>query len=209
MYTYAAIAHAGIIAGNIIASLREPINTVSYENSDNLDFLKKLAAADHLEEDWKHGRYLKFIRRLRSIHDACASDEIKMAGKLHSILEESLDAIKEYEDTLFEYMSSRGDASFSECNGLQKWATLKTELRYTNNTFLGNFLDYIWENKYENINSILTAPDESNGLLTEMANAIKLADYLEEYETIGSSPEIEQLHATLKEIGAFDKWRNF
>ena len=211
MYNYSDIAYANLAAGYSISSIKTYVLALSKEYSDDVELMKQLAISDELEDCWRHGRYLGFMRilyKLRSIYDG----RYDLPNELAKHLDAAINDMNKNEDILFEYMSSRGDASFNEITNLHKLAKLKSKI------FLNSYLesDSPDESVYFRLSTWVkencdepAINFEQKGLLTEMASAINFADCLLEYEKTNSGPEIDEIHTALKEIGAFDKWRKF
>ena len=69
------------------------------------------------------------------------------------------------------------------------------------------FLAYVSaKEEYTEIDFFNTSPNSP--LLTEMSNALIVADLLLEFEQNCNNCDTSNIHSILKEVGALDDWRN-
>jgi hypothetical protein len=138
MYTYRDIANANLTAGDIIATLKTAALELSKEHPEELELMYTLAKTDTLEEDWRRGRYLSFMRQLYAIWWEMPQ---KYCGPYRTQIEEAMDKLNE-NDLLFEVMSSRSDASFSESGNLFKLGKLLADLNHADDLMNDDVIDY-------------------------------------------------------------------
>lgn len=203
MYKYSELARAEMIAGETVSTLKNMARTISNEPTmaGCTQVLYQLGAVDDLEGLWRQGRYLGFIHTLRKLF--FADLDIDLSGTIA----ESLIQLTDYEDILFEYMSCRSDASFSEGKGLFKWAMLKKSLTDKEapsswkafRTFVST------KEGYTEIDFF----GDSLTLLTEMSNVLFVADLMLEFEKTANYTGFGEVHNTIRDIGALDRWRKF
>lgn len=203
MYNYSDLARAEMIAGETVSTLKNMAYTLSKEPAmaGRTQVLYQLGAIDDLEGLWRHGRYLGFIHTLRKLFFAVLDLD------LYTAIAESLIKLTDYEDTLFEYMSSRGDASFSEGKGLFKWTMLKRSI-----------IDKEAPSSWKAFRTFVSTREgyteidffgDNLTLLTEMSNVLFVADLMLEFEKECNYTGFGEVHDTIKEIGALDRWRKF
>lgn len=205
MYFYSDITFASMTAGLIIARIESIVFELSKNSADNVEFMHSLAITDDLNRYWNSGRYVSFLHTLYDLNDLCKDYADKEdVEELAVFLESAIKEMNRYETVLFDYMASRGDASFNETANLHKWAIVKTkiELGHYNNPWC------TFKLKIDDDSSNLDGNKELL-LLSEMVYAIKLADTLLEFDSDSNCSEFEELRNDLKAVGAFDRWRKF
>ena len=208
MYNYKDMAKANVYAAVIITRCKDLVYDLSKEYSSEVGFMHDLSVVDKLEENWQRGRYLSFICNLRDINVSLikyfkTSARYKLNNfNAFGVINFAINAMNAYENTLFEFMSSRGDASFCVNKDLYKITyALRTGLSDTNPEMQTLIQRFIAEREKYNLKDI--------GLLSIMATHIELADWLTKIEESEDSPEIRELHAALEDAGVYSRWRNF
>lgn len=201
MHNYSDLACANIIAGETIGTLKNLTYTISKDSTitKSAEILSKLNTIESLEELWNRNRYLGFIHTLRKLFFSDLNLD------LAATIGDSLIKLADYESTLFDCLSSRGDASFEEEKGLFKWSMLKKSIDYKEapagwkafRIFIST------KNAYKEIDFFANSE-----LLTEMSNAMIIAEFLLEFEQEYNSCDVRKIHTALEEIGAFDRWHH-
>lgn len=199
MYFYSDIAYASMAAGAIIARIKSLVRRLSEESSSNIDFMHDLEISDSLERYWSTGRYVSFLHTLYKLRDISDSyGDIEDTKELTDYLTEAIQDISAHEESLFDYMASRSDASFNETTNLYKWGVVKVKLAQG-----------YYNTPWSSFSPTICNSEESIGLLSEMVNAILLAEALDIIDSEHNCPALEELYKDLKEVGAFDRWHKF
>lgn len=138
MYTYRDIANANLTAGDIIATLKTAALEISKEHPEEIELIHTLAKTDTLEKDWSRGRYLSFMRQLFAIWWEMPQ---KYCDPYRTRIDDAINKLNE-NDLLFEVMSSRSDASFSESGNLFKLGKLLADLNHADDLMNDDIVDY-------------------------------------------------------------------
>lgn len=138
MYTYRDIANANLTAGDIIATLKTAALEISKEHPEKLELMHTLAKTDTLEKDWSRGRYLSFMRQLYAIWWEMPQ---RYCGPYRDRIDDAMNELNK-NDLLFEVMSSRSDASFSESGNLFKLGKLLADLYHAIDLVNDDVVDY-------------------------------------------------------------------
>ena len=200
MYGYSEIARADMTAGEAIGTLKNLTYSMDKNpaTTEYVEILPILNSIDTLEFLWSNNRYLGFIYALRILF--FSSINLTFADVIADLLIKLID----YEDTLFEYISSQNDLN----SGLFKWSMFKKNIISEDAPSVWKaFLAYVSaKEEYTEIDFFNTSPNSP--LLTEMSNALIVADLLLEFEQNCNNCDTSNIHSILKEVGALDDWRN-